>query len=109
MLDQLKMRLPVVKDIYTQIYLSLTLSVLGLSLANGVPITVALNASKGVVNNSIFVKFLVLYSQSCERRAWHRERIYKFPHRAADGAANGFHWRADRQPWVPDDARGRFL
>jgi type II secretory pathway component PulF len=29
-----------------------------LSLANGVPITVALNASKGVVSNSIFVKFL---------------------------------------------------
>jgi type II secretory pathway component PulF len=58
MLDQLKMRLPVIKDIYTQIYLSQTLSVLGLSLANGVPITVALNASKGVVSNSIFVKFL---------------------------------------------------
>jgi type II secretory pathway component PulF len=32
--------------------------VLGLSLANGVPITAALNASKGVVSNSIFVKFL---------------------------------------------------
>ena len=58
MLDRLKMSLPVVKDIYTQIYLSQTLSVLGLSLANGVPITAALKASQGVVGNSIFVKFL---------------------------------------------------
>ncbi len=58
MLDQLKMSLPVVKGIYTQIYLSQTLSVLGLSLANGVPITVALKASQGVVSNSIFARFL---------------------------------------------------
>ncbi|MGB2833923.1 MAG: type II secretion system F family protein, partial [Methylotenera sp.] len=56
--DQFKMRAPVIKDIYTQIYLSQTLSVLGLSLSNGVPITVALKASQGVVNNSIFVRFL---------------------------------------------------
>lgn len=58
MLDKLKMTAPVIKDIYTQIYLSQTLSVLGLSLANGVPITVALKASQGVVSNSIFARFL---------------------------------------------------
>lgn len=58
MLDKLKMSAPVIKDIYTQIYLSQTLSVLGLSLANGVPITTALKASQGVVSNYIFVKFL---------------------------------------------------
>jgi type II secretory pathway component PulF len=56
--DQFKMSAPVIKDIYRQIYLSQTLSVLGLSLSNGVPITVALKASQGVVSNSIFVKFL---------------------------------------------------
>ena len=56
--DQFKMRAPIIKDIYTQIYLSQTLSVLGLSLSNGVPITVALKASQGVVKNSIFVRFL---------------------------------------------------
>jgi type IV pilus assembly protein PilC len=58
MLDRFKLSLPVVKDIYMQIYLSQTLSVLGLSLSNGVPITAALNAAKGVVGNSVFVKFL---------------------------------------------------
>jgi len=52
------MTAPVIKDIYTQIYLSQTLSVLGLSLANGVPITVALKASQGVVSNYIFARFL---------------------------------------------------
>lgn len=58
MLDQLKLRLPVAKDIYMQIYLSQTLGVLGLSLTNGVPITAALEAAKGVVRNTVFVKFL---------------------------------------------------
>ena len=56
--DQFKMRAPIIKDIYTQVYLSQTLSVLGLSLSNGVPITVALKASQGVVKNLIFVRFL---------------------------------------------------
>ncbi len=58
MVDQLKMSLPVIKDIYTQIYLSQTLSVLGLSLTNGVPIAIALKASHGVVSNVIFARFL---------------------------------------------------
>jgi type II secretory pathway component PulF len=58
MLDRAKMRLPVVRDIYTQIYLSQTLSVLGLSLTNGVPITVALKASQGVVKNHMFAGFI---------------------------------------------------
>jgi len=58
MLDKLRMSLPVIKDIYMQIYLSQTLSVLGLSLSNGVPITVALKACQGVVSNSIFSRVL---------------------------------------------------
>ncbi len=58
LLDRLKLSFPVVKDIYMQIYLSQTLSVLGLSLANGVPITAALHAASGVVNNAIFTKFM---------------------------------------------------
>jgi type II secretory pathway component PulF len=57
-MDKLRMSLPVVKDIYIQIYVSQTLSVLGLSLSNGVPITVALKACQGVVSNSIFSGFL---------------------------------------------------
>lgn len=58
MFDQFKMSAPIIKDIYRQVYLSQTLSVLGLSLSNGVPITVALKASQGVVKNLIFVRFL---------------------------------------------------
>jgi type II secretory pathway component PulF len=57
-LDQAKLRIPVIKDIYAQIYLSQTLGVLGLSLSNGVPITVALKACQGVVSNRLFARFL---------------------------------------------------
>ncbi len=57
-LDQFKMTAPIVKDFYQQIYLSQTLSVLGLSLSNGVPITMALKACQGVVSNLVFVRFL---------------------------------------------------
>ena len=57
-IDRAKMRLPVIRDIYTQIYLSQILSVLGLSLTSGVPITVALKASQGVVKNVMFSGFL---------------------------------------------------
>lgn len=58
MLDKFKMSAPVIKDFYAQVYLSQTLRVIGLSLTNGVPITAALKASQGVVNNSIFARFL---------------------------------------------------
>lgn len=57
-LDALKMRAPIVGEIYVQIYLSQTLAVLGMSLANGVPITAALKAAQDVVDNSIFFDFL---------------------------------------------------
>jgi type II secretory pathway component PulF len=57
-IDRAKLRLPVIRDIYTQVYLSQTLSVLGLSLTSGVPITVALKASQGVVRNILFSGFL---------------------------------------------------
>jgi type II secretory pathway component PulF len=58
LLDRAKLRTPVIKDIYAQIYLSQTLGVLGLSLSNGVPITVALKACQGVVSNLMFSRFL---------------------------------------------------
>jgi type II secretory pathway component PulF len=58
MMDRAKMSLPFIRDIYTQIYLSQTLSVLGLSLANGVPITAALKACQGVISNSVFSEFI---------------------------------------------------
>lgn len=57
-IDKVRMSLPVIKDTYVQIYLSQSLSVLGLSLANGVPITVALKACQNVVGNAVFARFL---------------------------------------------------
>lgn len=56
--DQLKLRTPVVRDIFIQIYLNQTLGVLGMSLANGVPITAALKAAQEVVDNGVFYDFL---------------------------------------------------
>jgi len=57
-MDRAKLRTPVVKDIFIQIYLNQTLGVLGMSLANGVPITAALKAAQEVVDNSVFFDFL---------------------------------------------------
>ncbi|MCK6390198.1 MAG: type II secretion system F family protein [Azonexus sp.] len=56
--DQLKLRLPLVGDLYARIYLSKTLGVLGLSLSNGVPITIALKACQDVVGNAAFGAFI---------------------------------------------------
>src|SRR5207249_1914749 len=58
LVDELKMRTPVVGDIFVQVYLNQTLSVVGLALVSGVPITVALKASQDVVGNLVFSRFL---------------------------------------------------
>jgi len=58
LVDELKMRTPVIRDIFVQVYLNQTLSVIGLALVSGVPITVALKASQDVVGNFIFARFL---------------------------------------------------
>jgi type II secretory pathway component PulF len=57
-LDRLKMKTPVIRDLFVQIYLTETLGALGMSLANGVPITVALKASRDIVKNAVFGAFL---------------------------------------------------
>ncbi len=57
-LDRLKLRVPVVRDIFTQLYMVQLLRVLGLSLANGVTVVDALKASREVVDNSVFRRFL---------------------------------------------------
>lgn len=56
--DRLKMGTPVLRDIFIQSYLNQTLSVIGMSLENGVPITIALGVAQEVVSNSIFARFL---------------------------------------------------
>jgi type II secretory pathway component PulF len=57
-IDRLKLRLPVVREIFAQIYLSQFLRVMGLSLANGVSVPDALQACREIVDNVEFRGFL---------------------------------------------------
>ena len=58
LIDDLKIRLPLLGDIFMQVYLNQTLNVLGLALISGVPATAALKASQEVVPNRRFARFL---------------------------------------------------
>ena len=58
LLDDLKMRIPIVGDIFTQVYLNQSLNVIGLALVSGVPVTAALKAAQEVVSNRGFARFL---------------------------------------------------
>lgn len=53
-IDHLKLHMPGVRDIFTQIYLVQSLQVLGLSLNNGVSVMESLDACRDVVRNSLF-------------------------------------------------------
>ena len=57
-IDEIKIRTPVIGKIFVQVYVSQTLRVLGMSLGNGVPVTVALRATQDIVANSVFGAFL---------------------------------------------------
>ena len=57
-LDGLQLRLPFVRELYIQIYLTQTLRVMSLSLANGVPLVDALHACRDLVRNSVFRRFI---------------------------------------------------
>ncbi|MDJ0709607.1 MAG: type II secretion system F family protein [Woeseiaceae bacterium] len=57
-LDHLKLRLPVARDIFTQVYLTQALQVLGLSLRNGVSVVESLESCRDVVRNSQFRKLI---------------------------------------------------
>lgn len=56
--DQLKLNLPVIKNIFIKIYLIQTMRILSLSLKNGVNLTEALALAKDVVKNQGFTSFL---------------------------------------------------
>jgi len=58
LLDNLKLRAPLLGDIFVQVYLNQTLNVLGLALLSGVPVTTALKASQDVIPNRRFARFL---------------------------------------------------
>lgn len=57
-LDWMKLNLPVIRHVFTQLYLVQALRVLSLSLSNGVGMMDSLHASKYVVNNRIFQEFI---------------------------------------------------
>ena len=57
-LDWMKLNLPLLRNIFTQLYLVQALRVLSLSLSNGVGMMESLQASKYVVNNRIFQQFI---------------------------------------------------
>ncbi len=56
-IDRLKLTLPGIKNIFMQVYLTQSLRVMSLSLANGVNITDTLIATRDVVRNRIFQQF----------------------------------------------------
>jgi len=57
-LDWAKLNLPLLRNIYTQMYLINALRVLSLSLGNGVGMMDSLQACKYVVNNRVFQRFI---------------------------------------------------
>ena len=62
-IDRLKLTLPGIKHIFMQVYLTQSLRVMSLSLANGVNITDTLIATRDVVRNSVFQRFFVTVEQ----------------------------------------------
>lgn len=57
-IDAFKLRTPGLRDLFVQVYLTQTLRVLGLSLANGVPMVDALHACRELVRNATFRTFI---------------------------------------------------
>lgn len=57
-IDQLKLRVPVLKDIFIQVYLVNFFRVMSLSLSNGVSVMEALGSCKDVIGNVVFVRFI---------------------------------------------------
>ena len=57
-MDGMKLRIPLIQDIFTQLYLIQAMRVLSLSLTNGVPMIEALKAAREVVENTVFKRFI---------------------------------------------------
>lgn len=57
-IDRLKLRVPALRQIFVQVYMSQFLRVMGLSLANGVSVPDALRACQEIVDNREFQRFL---------------------------------------------------
>ncbi|MCK5664683.1 MAG: type II secretion system F family protein [Thiotrichaceae bacterium] len=66
-LDWAKLHFPLVKGIFSQLYLVQSLRVLSLSLGNGVNILDSLHASRDVVSNRIFQQFIQQVEEQVEQ------------------------------------------
>lgn len=58
-IDAAKLRVPVVRDVFLQVYMAQTMRVMGMSLANGVSVLVTLSACRDTVRNRRFRAFLL--------------------------------------------------
>lgn len=67
--DHAKLHLPVVRDIFSQIYLTQALQVLGLSLNNGVSVVESLESCRDVVKNSVFRELITDIEQKVQSGA----------------------------------------
>lgn len=67
--DYLKLHLPGVRDIFSQIYLTQALQVLGLSLNNGVSVVESLESVRDVVKNSVFRELITDIEQKVQSGA----------------------------------------
>ena len=56
--DQMKLRIPIIRDIVIQYYLLQTLRVLSLSIGNGVNVLDAIRGCRDIIDNSIYQRFL---------------------------------------------------
>ncbi len=68
-IDYMKLHLPGIRDIFTQIYLVQSLQVLSLSINNGVSVMESLEACRDVVKNSLFRKLIVEVEESVQAGA----------------------------------------
>lgn len=66
-LDSAKLHFPLIKGIFTQLYLVQSLRVLSLSLRNGVNIMESLQACREVVDNKVFRNFILHIEDSVEQ------------------------------------------
>ena len=66
-IDRLKLRTPVLKHIFMQVYLIQCMKVLSLSLSNGVTVVDALRSCKDVVDNYLFREFFVHVQQGVQQ------------------------------------------
>jgi len=81
-LDRYKVSIPLVRDIFMQIYLVQSLRVMSLSLSNGVNIIDTLNASRDVVDNGVVRSFFSSVEEQVQQ---------------GNGVAAGF----ERSPLIP--------